>query len=92
MSIYDLSKIKMGMLGLVAGDDSLATNTIEKIQLKEGYAPEHAKWIHVFISGGGSDEVSATFPKSKRRTLSAYKGREIKFLYHKNSIFRAALR
>ncbi len=90
--IYDLDKVKNGMIGLVSGDGSFATKMIERIQLKEGYAPEHAKWTHVFISGGGPDEVSATFPRSIRRTLDAYEGREIKFLFHKNSFFRAALR
>ena len=88
----DLDKIKMGMIGLVGTDDTFIANVIEREQIAEGYTPAACKYTHAFISGGEQDEVSSTFPHCKRRTLNAYKGRAILFLYHKSSVFRDRLR
>jgi len=87
---YDMDKIKIGMIGLVESDGSFSNRTIEKMQLKEGFAPEDAIYSHVFISGGEKDEVSSSFPYIKRRTIDAYKGRRIKWVYLKDKNFREA--
>lgn len=88
----DLDRIKMGMIGLVESDGDFLSRTIESEQLDESYPPEAAKYVHAFVSGGEEDEVSSTFPHTKRRTISAYRGRGILFLYHKSPMFRDRLR
>jgi len=88
----NLDRVKIGMIGLVGTDGSLVGKVIEREQLDEGFGKVASQFTHVFISGGGMDEVSATFPKSKRRTLDAYRGRAILFLYPKDLEFRKYLR
>ena len=77
---YDYDKIHIGYFGLVETDGSFVDEQIVKAQLREGYSKEDAKWVHIFVSLGRMDEVSATTPTIKRRTLDAYKGRRIKFV------------
>ena len=88
----DLDRVKIGMIGLVGSDGDLISRAIESEQLDEGFGIVASTFVHVFISGGELDEISATFPRTQRRTLEAYKGRAILFLYPKDLSFRERLR
>ena len=77
---YDLSKIKIGYLGLVEGDGGLVCNQIEDAQRREGYSAEDAKYTHVYNSLGGDQEISATVPLVTLRTIDCYGDRKIKWI------------
>lgn len=78
ISKLDLDVPKMGYIIVYKKDKSIIGKAIEAEQLREGFSPEHAQYVHVEGSGGGQWSSGAFFPKSGIVDITKkHKGREI---------------
>ena len=75
------SLCKMGYILGYGNDCSKYGNLIQKKQEACGFIPEHAKIVHIEVSGGGKDSVNINIPKSKHIDITkTHAGRFVRIM------------
>ncbi len=79
-----LDKFRMGYIILYRNDKSWFGNLVEAKQLKAGFSPENAQYIHCEISGGEKHAINISPPISKLVDITqAHKGRYARLVRYK---------